>query len=215
MSNSLQQQARALGDPTRHRIFMRLMEGGPAGVSDLTEHTGLNHNAVRQHLSKLVTAGLVTRRNQQPAGRGRPRQLFEINPIAGEKWGAGGPYERLSLMLIEMLRTGDSAVEVGRREGTKSTQRAAGSDPVSLLQSSIADGGFEPEVTVEGDEAVFTLRNCPFVGAAAADPATICSLHLGIAQGLASQHEGVSVEALEPRDPRRAGCILRFGLQAS
>ena len=68
---------------------------------------------------------------------------------------------------------------------------------------------------IEGDSAVFTLQTCPFVSAAAADPETICSLHLGIAQGLAADEQGVRVEGLEPRDPRRAGCILRFALQAS
>lgn len=215
MSHTLQQQARALGDPTRHRIFRQLVEGGAAGVAELTEHTGLHHNAVRQHLSKLVAAGLVTKRSQPPAGRGRPRQLFEVDPTANERWGSGGPYERLSLMLLDMVRTGDTAVEVGRREGNKSAAMAVGPEPVARLRSSMAAGGFDPLTTVTLDKAVFTLQNCPFVTAAETDPDTICSLHLGIAQGLAAAERGVRVEALEPRDPRRAGCILRFGLEAS
>lgn len=215
MSNSLQQQARALGDPTRHRIFRRLVEDGAAGVIELTEHTGLHHNAVRQHLAKLVAAGLVIKRLQPSAGRGRPRQLFEVDPGASERWGAGGPYERLSLMLLDMIRTGDTAVEVGRREGRKTTPAAVGSEPVARLRSSMAAGGFDPVTTLDGDSAVFTLQTCPFVSAAASDPETICSLHLGIAEGLASGEQGVRVEGLEPRDPRLAGCILRFGLQAS
>ena len=58
--NSLQVQARALGDPTRHEIFRYLIDAGDeVDVAELTNHVGLNHNAVRQHLTKLVDAGLV------------------------------------------------------------------------------------------------------------------------------------------------------------
>jgi len=57
---SLQEQAR-LGDPTRHRIFRYVADAGrPVGVAELTARFELNHNAIRQHLAKLVDAGLVT-----------------------------------------------------------------------------------------------------------------------------------------------------------
>lgn len=52
--SAVQEQARALGDPTRHAIFRNIAEaGGPVGVAELTEQLGLNHNAIRQHLAKL------------------------------------------------------------------------------------------------------------------------------------------------------------------
>ena len=55
---TLQEQARALGDPTRHSIFQYVADAGhPVGVAELTAHLGLNHNAIRQHLAKLVSAG--------------------------------------------------------------------------------------------------------------------------------------------------------------
>ena len=107
---TLQEQARALGDPTRHAIFRYLADAGtPVDVAELTEHFGLNHNAIRQHLTKLVHAGLVTEGRAPSSGRGRPRLNYEIHPSAESRWGATGPYERLSLLLSEMLRTGDSA----------------------------------------------------------------------------------------------------------
>ena len=53
--STIQEQARALGDPTRHAIFRYILDSGaPVGVGELTSHFGLNHNAVRQHLTKLV-----------------------------------------------------------------------------------------------------------------------------------------------------------------
>ena len=51
---SLQLQARALGDPTRHSIFRYVVDSATlVDVAELTEHMGLNHNAIRQHLAKL------------------------------------------------------------------------------------------------------------------------------------------------------------------
>jgi DNA-binding transcriptional ArsR family regulator len=62
----LQEQARALGDPTRYAIFRYVADApaaSPAGIAELTEHLGLNHNAIRQHLAKLCDAGLVVEAN--------------------------------------------------------------------------------------------------------------------------------------------------------
>lgn len=43
-------------------------------------------------------------------------------------------------------------------------------------------------------------------------PDTVCGLHLGLAQVLADQLEGVAVDYLIHRNPHRAGCRLRFHL---
>lgn len=210
--DSIQRQARALGDPTRHGIFRYVADSdGPVDVSELTAHFGINHNAVRQHLARLVDAGLVVQGTAPAAGRGRPRQLFRIDPTADERWGLGGPYQRLSLMLVEMLRTGESAVDVGRRAGRQidlSDLPETGAEE-SLL-AALVGGGFDPVVAADGDTTEFVLRHCPFADTAAADPATVCALHLGMAQGLADRFQGVTVADLEPRDPRRAGCRLWF-----
>ncbi len=66
---TLQQQARALGDPTRHAIFSLISESDRAlGVSELTDRFALNHNAIRQHLARLVDADLVVERKAPPVG---------------------------------------------------------------------------------------------------------------------------------------------------
>lgn len=50
----LQLSVRALGDPTRRRIFRNIAEAtGPVAVAELTKLVGLNDNAVRQHLCQL------------------------------------------------------------------------------------------------------------------------------------------------------------------
>ena len=78
---TLQQQARALGDPTRHGIFRYLVDAGRAvDVAELTEHFGLNHNAIRQHLAKLVDADFVIEETAPSVGRGRPRLRYVVTP---------------------------------------------------------------------------------------------------------------------------------------
>jgi DNA-binding transcriptional ArsR family regulator len=60
MDDEMQREARALGDPTRHRLFRHILTAPDAvGVADLTNHVQLNHNAVRQHLAVLKEAKLV------------------------------------------------------------------------------------------------------------------------------------------------------------
>ena len=208
---TLQQQARALGDPTRHRIFRYLAEApAPVGVTELTDHVGLNHNAVRQHLAKLVDAHLVVEHRVAPSGRGRPPLHYAVHPAADGRWGDTGPYERLAEWLAEVVRTGDSAQEVGRRTGL---DRRRGidptGDPVGDLAHEMARLGFEPTIDRDGTTARITLANCPFASTAALDPGTVCSLHLGMARGLAEGIGGIEVTGLALEDPAGAGCRLQ------
>jgi predicted ArsR family transcriptional regulator len=209
---TMQIQARALGDPTRHAIFRYVADADrPVDVAELTAHFGLNHNAIRQHLAKLVDAGLVSEATARPSGRGRPRLQYVVDPSSDSRWGVTGPYERLSMLLAEMLRSGDSAVQVGRRAGRR--QRIGGAPtttPVESFVEQMARQGFEPTARRHGDDLDVVLANCPFSSAVLTDPDTVCELHLGLAQGVAEAvGGGVVVDELVPRDPRRANCRLR------
>ncbi len=213
---SLQAQARALGDPTRYRVFSYIAEApGPVDVAELTEEFGVNHNAIRQHLAKLVDADLVVEDTAPATGRGRPRLIYRLDPTAESRWGVAGPYERLSLWLAEMVRTGDEPSEVGRRVGRgQRLGTDAGNDPVASLADEMGRHGFDPTVRRRGDTIDITLRSCPFESTAIADPDTVCGLHLGIAHGIAERTGGLRVDELIPKDARRAGCRLRCHVDA-
>lgn len=210
--SDLQKQARALGDPTRHRIFRYVAEAAePVGVAELTAHFGLNHNAIRQHLAKLTDAGLVTETAVRGGGPGRPRLVYTVSPAAESRWGVTGPYERLAALLTEVVATGDSPREVGRRAGRRYVEQGRSGDTVvDGVVAAMAREGFEPELDRTADRAAIVLRNCPFETAALVDPATICSLHLGLAEGLTEGDGSVDVEELVANDPRRADCVLRL-----
>jgi predicted ArsR family transcriptional regulator len=209
---TLQEEARALGDPTRHSVFRYLAnKGRPVDVAELTNHVGLNHNAVRQHLAKLVDANLVVEGRADARGPGRPRLLYTVDPGAESRWGVTGPYERLSLLLSEVIRSGDTPREVGRRAGQ--AQSSSGGDAESAIRSLhdvMAREGFDPEIRRRRDGVEVVLRACPFETTAIADPGTVCQLHLGLAEGLASGADTVEVDDLIAKDPRRGNCRLRL-----
>lgn len=215
--SDLQRQARALGDPTRHSVFRYVVDAGrPVFVAELVEHFGFNHNSIRQHLAKLVDAGLVREQTSPAQGRGRPRLAYVVAPATHERWGAVGPYEQLSMWLAEVVRTGDSPVEVGRRVGAQVGDDEPGSDdggpvadPIGEFVDRMASLGFEPSVRRRGEGYDVTLHTCPFSSTAVADPATVCDLHLGLAQGVASRITGLVIDELDAKDPRRAHCHLR------
>lgn len=210
--SDLQVQARALGDPTRHSVFRYVADAGaPVDVAELTAHFGLNHNAIRQHLAKLVDAALVIESSAQPNGRGRPRLLYALDPSAESRWGVMGPYERLSMLLVEIVRSGDTPVEVGRRAGLRLRigQRHASEEPVAAFAEAMDRQGFDPLIGQGEDGLEITLQACPFASAVMTDPDTVCELHLGLAQGVAEAVGGLEVDELAPKDPRHAGCKLR------
>ncbi len=209
-------QARALGDPTRHAIFRHLAtRRRPIDVAELTQHVGLHHNAVRQHLARLVAAGLVEEATAAPQGRGRPRLVYTVAPNVDSRWGVVGPYEQLTVLMSEIIRTGDAPVAVGERAGARLGAGAETSvAPVEVLVEHMARHGFEPTVTHDGDVVDVVLRNCPFETTALVDPDTVCGLHLGIARGIAANRPGLVVDELVRRDPRTAHCVLRCRLDA-
>lgn len=92
MAAKLQLQAKALGDPTCHRLFRYVADAqSPVTVAELTAYAGLNHNAVRQHLAVLKEAGLVTEEPERRNRPGRPRLLNRLHPEVAAECGTQAP----------------------------------------------------------------------------------------------------------------------------
>jgi len=70
--STIQEQARALGDPTRRAIFERLA-GGPRSVGELAAELPVSRPAVSQHLKVLADAGLIDCEAAGTRNRYRPR----------------------------------------------------------------------------------------------------------------------------------------------
>jgi predicted ArsR family transcriptional regulator len=211
--DDVQVQAKALGDSTRFRIFRYVFEAArPVGVAELTSYTQLNHNAVRQHLDALTSAGLVTESLEERTRPGRPRLLYEAAPDSAGLWGTSGPYEQLATLLAEALRTGAPPQEVGRQAGlaraSELSRVAPPADALAAIEHEMARRGFRPVRRQRPRGVELVLERCPFESAAAANPGAVCSLHRGLAEGLAEGIEGVEVEDLVAKNPHKAGCRL-------
>lgn len=209
-----QQQARALGDPTRHGIYRAIDAAAqPLTVAQLTAAFGLNHNAIRQHLAVLCRAGLVVEDLAPPSGPGRRRLRYRVDPAAAAQWGGPNPYEQLALLLVEVLQ-GRPARAVGYDAGHRLAargRRGNGTDPLDAFIDLVARQGFEPHLDGNPDQPEVVLNRCPFATAAAADPDVVCDLHRGMVEGMADAlHDDLAVSDLVVRDPRRAGCRIRL-----
>lgn len=219
VDQEVQREARALGDPTRHRLFRYIAEAaGPVGVAELTEYVGLNHNAIRQHLAVLKDAGLVTERLEERSRPGRPRLLYRLSPEAAGKWETPGAYAWLASLLSDALRHRADPREVGRQDGHRRASEITGAgaaESIDLLEAEIARRGFRPSRLERGRKVDFVLGRCPFAEVARSDPDTVCSLHLGLAEGLAEGLGGLEVQALVRKDPTRAGCRLSVRRQGT
>lgn len=179
-------------------------------VAHLTAEFGLNHNAIRQHLAKLVAADLVEETVAAPSGRGRPRLQYTVAPGAESRWGVTGPYERLSMWLAEAITSKETPVELGRRVGREGYRAAgASSSPIEEMVAQMSRQGFDPSVRNDGEVVEIVLGECPFASAVLVAPDTVCGVHLGLAEGAAEVIGGIEVESLSPRDPRTAHCVLR------
>lgn len=210
--SAIQQRARALADPTRYRLFQLVEQAtAPVAVAELADALGLHPNAVRQHLAKLTAAGLVHEQTEARHARGRPRLLYTVAPGPGPWSTAPSPYERLSVVLIDAIRSGDAPRTVGRRVGA----RLAGDlprreDPVEAIVEAIAREGFDPTVTTRGDVTDIKLQSCPYATAATVDTGVVCELHRGLAEGLAEATGSLEVVDLSVRSPAQGGCRLRL-----
>lgn len=216
-TTDVQREARALGDPTRHRLFRYIAEApGPVTVAELTRHVRLNHNAVRQHLTVLKDAELVVEEAEHRDRPGRPRLLYRLHPEAAGKWDTPGAYAWLATLLSAAVRRGLSPRQAGRQEGHRRAAALAGTgDPVDLLADEMTRRGFRPVRSTRGARTEFVLGRCPFADVAVDDPQTICQLHLGIAEGFAEGLGQLTVERLVVKEARRAGCRLTVSSDAA
>ena len=222
-----QRDAEALADPTRHRVFDELrLAGRPLTVAELTEAVGVHHTAVRQHLAKLRDAGLIDEDHAEPTGRGRPKLLYRLHPGLTSSHSVAAGYQRLAALLATAVRTGRTARDVGHEAGRHLARqrldelaaRDAGDgdrtgtvlDPAEVVVAEADRLGFRPVVDHRDDGVDVVLRHCPFQDVAADDPDTVCSLHLGLAEGVAEATGGIQVHGMVVNDPYRAGCRLQL-----
>jgi predicted ArsR family transcriptional regulator len=197
--------ARALSAPLRRRIFdLIAVSERPVSVGELTETLGCNHNAVRQHLARLMEAGLVEETVEDRTVPGRPRKLYVASAPPN-------PYSRLARLLLSLRARGGTPRAAGREQGRIDAAYAATEDPIDALEADARRNGFAPRRVTKGRRVELVLDACPLADAAVDDPRTVCALHRGLAEGLVEELGGATVEHFTAHEPHTAGC--RIGLR--
>ena len=190
LSAEVQQQAKAIADPSRLKIFEFIATSdAPVTVQQLMDLLGFNQNAIRQHVTVLLDAGLILESTEQRASRGRPRKLYTARLDALSAFGPlDSSYRRLAELLLEVVSSGETPYEVGYRSGRDELEvRSPGPiDDVDPMIARLAVGGFEPSVDETGDDGhptMIRLNNCPFSELASGNSSVVCELHRGLIDG--------------------------------
>lgn len=195
--------AKALSAPSRVTILARLRRAtSPLTAADLAEAMDMHHTAIREHLALLIDAGLVRGEPLPVIGRGRPRTGY----VAVRKADAAEAYRTLAAMLVEAVKSGQSARDAGRAAGSAVPVSADGA--VATVRAEAERLGFEPTVRVRGSLHEVVLTKCPFDELAVERPEIVCDLHLGIAEGVCAKAGGAVVEGIRLANPRKGGCRI-------
>lgn len=208
---------RLLGDPSRARILQLLQDSArPLAVADVAADPGLHATTARFHLELLADAELAHRTTEVRTTRGRPRTFYAAVPPAPAP---DASYQILAEVLAERLAgPGGPATAMtagyswGERLEPAAATPATAEEAVARLGEVLTDAGFAPTTTARGD---LVLHACPFVDAARRNPDVVCSVHLGLAQGVLHRLGApVTATALRPRLDGPA-CLLRLEHTAS
>jgi len=190
--------ARALGEGTRFRIFRQLCRSAPDPVSvrDLTEVFDLHPNAIRQHLTRLEQAGLVSSSPHREGGAGRPRRVYRATPEALRVGATRGNPGVVLAVLEDALQAlpadHETLVEFGRAWGRAWARRRRSENGTprgrraraELLATELAIWGWEPTTDRRNGSLRVVTGRCLFRGASPDGNGRCCALEEGFLSGL-------------------------------
>lgn len=163
--------------------FLRRLHRRDGGtVQELCDEMSVTATAVRNRLTRLVSAGYVSKRLVR-TGRGRPRHNYVVTDRGLRE--LGDNYSDLAAVLWnELRRIPDVAVRkslLDRIQATLAERYGRGVDGTTLrtrisqFQRSLSESGLDVEIDESGDLPVLRENNCPYYDLAASD-ADICDL---------------------------------------
>jgi predicted ArsR family transcriptional regulator len=200
----------------RRQLILDMLRASdaPLSVNAIAEALSVHPNTARFHLDALIDAGRVDRVLGDIAGPGRPPIVYR----ASRSMNRHGPtnYRLLATMLSTHLAAtardpAKTATELGRgwgpsltghsSEGARATRRAIATktEVLTRVVAALDELGFEPEPHKGARSTEIRLRHCPFLDLVGDHGDVICSLHLGLMQGVMAQLNGpVTVDRLDP-----------------
>jgi predicted ArsR family transcriptional regulator len=171
----------AISSYSRVEILHLVQERSSRTIREIVEATGLHPNTVREHLQRLMDDGYVVSEIEHRTTRGRPRVLYSA--ADGVASSSAVQQEKV----VQAARRGD----LMRRLLTADIPAELETDALHQLDAlveELQDEGFDPVV----DEKALTidLSPCAHAETQATHRAVLCSVHLGIMQGVVAQAGG-------------------------
>jgi predicted ArsR family transcriptional regulator len=194
---------------SRSRVLEVLQDSGTQlNVNDMAARVGLHTNTVRLHLDALVAAGLADSEAEKRDLRGRPRKLYAANansPNAGRRSYRFLAQILASSMAAQTSKPREAAVKAGQEwglylgEGPSPFKRVDADEAMLRLVGAMADIGFAPEAVTKGRRRRVLVHRCPFREVAQEYPEVVCSIHLGLMNGLLAELDApLEVDRLDP-----------------
>jgi predicted ArsR family transcriptional regulator len=219
---------------SRTRVLAALQDAGrPVDVTEVAKLVGLHVNTARFHLDGLVDAGVAGRETEQRERPGRPRTLYAARPDA-ERAGVRS-YQLLAEILTSFVaaqipQPARAAQKAGREWGRYLTERPGPFERVTAatatrhLVDALDSLGFAPEAKSAGTKRQILLHHCPFRESASKHQEVVCSVHLGLMQGMLAELDApIDTDRLDPfvepnlciarlsRRPQPGGTPTRLG----
>lgn len=178
--------------------MLAVLQGANAavGVGEVAERVRLHPNTARFHLDGLVEAGLARRHGEDRELPGRPRSLYTASPDRAD---AGRRSYRLlaeiltSYLASQTKQPRQAALKAGNAWGHFLTDRPTPFQRIDVaaatrqLVEALDDIGFAPEAVRPGRKRQILLHHCPFRETAEEYGDVVCSIHLGLMQGMLSE----------------------------
>jgi len=172
----------AISSLSRVEILHELQQRAHRTISELTAATGLHANTVREHLQRLVEGGFVVQTTERRTTRGRPRVLYSVATGGPD---ASSPIARRKV--AEAAARGDLMRRVMPETGTPSLPEDAVHQLDAIVEH-LTESGYDP--VVDENELTLDLSPCTHAAAHPEQRDVLCSVHLGLMQGVLSEAGG-------------------------
>lgn len=192
---------------TRQKLLRALLPAAQGlGIEALCQALRISHNAVRQHLTALLAAGLVEHGADSPSG-GRPQARYVLTEAGRELFPRN--YGLIATQLLQRLYADAGPAQVqamlmqmGRELGADAARTGPGAgtdaEPAAVLAAQLDALGYEARAVQRDGEMQVEAYNCVFHTLARAHP-EVCRFDLAF------------MEAATGRPVQHMECLVRGG----
>lgn len=188
---------------SRVQILHQLQEHPRSTIADLCDVTGLHPNTVREHIQRLTDGGYITAEAEHRTTRGRPRMLYSAAD------GTTGETSEVATHKAEAAAArGDALRKLFPNTAHQLDDEAE--HQLDALVEHLEESGFDPVI----DEAALTLdlSPCPHAAASPEHRPTLCSVHLGLMQGVLTAAGGPLQTAFVCDPTHPSDCTVQLKL---